>query len=287
LGDMSCIIIVQNIDIISFMEDNMALAENILVTKEFIGKKIREMRLKKGHSQELLAAALGINRVGVSQIESGRRDVSSVELAALSEYFGVPADALLGAGGPDQEISEAETVPADAGERISVPKLKKKKFKEVLLYILEKTAGKQNVGQTVIYKLLYFADFNYYEKYEEHLTGAKYIKNRFGPTPTAFGAILDEMVAAGEASPDCNKYFGKSQTRYVARRRADLRALNGAEKEIIDEVINRLADMNGAQISDYSHDDIPWKVAKEGEAIDYEAVFYRTPQYSVRAYEEL
>jgi len=41
------------------------------------------------------------------------------------------------------------------------------KFKEVLLYILGKVGSKPNIGQTVLYKLLYFIDFNYYEKYEE------------------------------------------------------------------------------------------------------------------------
>jgi len=30
---------------------------------------------------------------------------------------------------------------------------------------------------TVLYKILYFIDFDYYEKYEEQLMGALYIKN--------------------------------------------------------------------------------------------------------------
>ena len=64
-----------------------------------------------------------------------------------------------------------------------MPTLQVDKFKNVLLYILERCAGKPNVGETVLYKLLYFADFNYYELYEEHLTGAKYRKLPFGPVP--------------------------------------------------------------------------------------------------------
>ena len=54
-----------------------------------------------------------------------------------------------------------------------------KKFKEVLLYILEKVGAKPNVGESVINKLLYFIDFDYYERFEENLTGATYIKNHF------------------------------------------------------------------------------------------------------------
>jgi hypothetical protein len=51
--------------------------------------------------------------------------------------------------------------------RISVPQKNLKNFKEALLYILNKVGSKPNVGETVIYKLLYFVDFDYYEKFEE------------------------------------------------------------------------------------------------------------------------
>ena len=73
----------------------------------------------------------------------------------------------------NQQIENAnEGNQKESIERVSVPSLQVKKFKNVLLYILERCAGKPNVGETVLYKLLYFSDFNYYELYEEQLTGA-------------------------------------------------------------------------------------------------------------------
>jgi hypothetical protein len=44
--------------------------------------------------------------------------------------------------------------------------------------------------------------------------------------------------------------------------------------------------MNANQISEYSHNDVPWLTTSENKAIEYEAVFYRTPSYSVREYSE-
>lgn len=255
------------------------------LTKDIIGVKLRDLRRKTGKSQEDLARVLDIPRVSVSQIENGQRDINSIELAKIAEFFGVSTDYLLLSKEDTQEL-EKEIDTEKAEERISVPKLKTGKFKEVLIYILEKTAGKLNVGQTVLYKLLYFSDFNYYERFEEQLTGAKYQKNLHGPTPIAFKKIIDEMIDK-EIKIDCNDYFGRKQLRYIALRKADLRKINGAEKEIIDDVINRLGDMNATQISDYSHEDVPWKVTKDSEIIDYETVFYRGPQYSVREYKEL
>ena len=67
------------------------------------------------------------------------------------------------------------------------------KFKEVLLYVLNKVGSKPNIGETVLYKLLYFIDFDFYEKYEERLIGASYIKNHYGPTPAEFKEIIDDI----------------------------------------------------------------------------------------------
>jgi uncharacterized phage-associated protein len=58
--------------------------------------------------------------------------------------------------------------------------------------------------------------------------------------------------------------------------------MKGNEIEVIDDVLDRLSDMNARQISDYSHNDVPWLTTEEGKTIEYEAVFYRTPAYSVR-----
>jgi len=254
--------------------------------KKQIANNIKNLREKYQKSQEEVAQYLGISRSSLSQIENGNRDLSSVELAKLSELFSISADIILqenlGEENQNHKISKSCKF-----KRSNAPRLHKKKFREVLLYILNQTSGRPNVGETVLYKLLYFCDFNYYEKYEEHLTGAKYIKNNFGPTPIDFKKIVAEMMAKKEIIIDKNKYHGYEQTRYIPMLKADLRQINGAEKEVIDDVITRLASMAAKQISDYSHEDTPWKVAKMREEIEYEAVFYRSPAYSVRVYDEL
>jgi hypothetical protein len=64
------------------------------------------------------------------------------------------------------------------------------KFKRVLHYVIHKTSSIDNVGKTVLYKILYFTDFNYYEMFEEKLTGETYLKYPFGPAPRDFDAVL-------------------------------------------------------------------------------------------------
>lgn len=59
--------------------------------------------------------------------------------------------------------------------RISTPTLNHHKLREVVLYILN-TFGP--LDAETLGAMLYFVDFDYYEKYEEHLIGATYSKEK-------------------------------------------------------------------------------------------------------------
>ncbi|MDH4161534.1 MAG: DUF4065 domain-containing protein [Nitrospirota bacterium] len=253
-----------------------------------IGRRIKELREKADMSQDALAIAMKLPRPAIVLIEKGSRKVSADELVGFSKLFHVAVDELLNPGKePDVRLPEERAeIAAKPGLRISVPQKNLVKFKEVLLYILNKVGAKENIGETVIYKLLYFIDFDYYEKYEEQLIGATYIKNKFGPTPVEFVKIVEKMIKNGEIEKVKSEYFKLQQTKYLPRRKADRAKLTAGEVEVIDDVLNRLSDMNANQISAYSHSDVPWMSTKDGETIDYESVFYRTPPYSVRAYAE-
>jgi uncharacterized phage-associated protein len=138
----------------------------------------------------------------------------------------------------------------------------------------------------VLYKLLYFIDFDFYERYEEQLIGATYIKNKYGPTPIEFQAIVDDMIAKKELEKVKSIHYMYDQKKYLPCRIPDISKLSAKEIELIDKVLHSLSDMSATKISDYSHGDIPWLATEEGKAINYESVFYRTPAYSVRQYND-
>ena len=168
--------------------------------------------------------------------------------------------------------------------RVSVPELKVEKLKNVLLYMLERCAGKPNVGETVLNKLLYFCDFNYYELYEEHLTGIRYKKMPYGPVPQDIAPILNQMVDEGLLQQVNTEYHGLRQTRYLPLEKPDLKQFSAAEKTVIDEVILQMGDWNAVRISEYSHEDKPWRATVDGDFISYNLAFYRRPPFSVRTY---
>lgn len=68
--------------------------------KNIIGKKVRELRLQKGLTQDQLAAKLEINeikidRIVISRIESGNRFVSDYELLEIAKALEVTPNHLL------------------------------------------------------------------------------------------------------------------------------------------------------------------------------------------------
>jgi transcriptional regulator with XRE-family HTH domain len=255
---------------------------------DLLSKRIRSIREQLGYSQQRLAELLGISRVTVSQMEAGRRKLSASDLKRLSDILETPADYLLN---PEKEPEVViQRVRENEGPvqpmRISVPQEKVDKFKEVLLYVLNRVGAKPNVGRTVVYKLLYFMDFDYYEQYEEQLIGARYQKNQYGPTPMEFTKIVQRMEQDGDLTEVKNQYFERFQTKYLARRAPDLSVLSGQELHVIEDVLCRLSDKNGTEISEYSHGDVPWLATENGQVIDYDLAFYRTPPYSRRQYVE-
>ncbi|MFZ1675649.1 MAG: type II toxin-antitoxin system antitoxin SocA domain-containing protein, partial [Saprospiraceae bacterium] len=249
---------------------------------------IADLRNQKGLSQEDLAKRIKISRSSLAQIELGNRSVDIREMQKLSIVLEFSMDEFMSKNfkmSTELEIeSEAKVQKQD--ERISVPKLKVEKFKNVLLYILERCAGKPNVGETVLYKLLYFSDFNHYEIYEEHLTGAKYRKLPYGPVPQRLDSIINQMLEKEQLQRVKTEYHGYPQTRYLPLVKSDLTLLKASEKEVIDRVIEQMSDWSASAISSYSHKDMPWLASSDGEDINYELAFYREAPYSVRNYGE-
>jgi len=256
-----------------------------------LSKFIQEQRKKYNLTQEFLASELGISRPTYVQIELGERDLTLSEAEKLAEIFGIPMENFLRAekNPVSMKIEKQKNRAKVQTEeiRISIPQERVDKFKQILLYVLKKVGGKPNVGMTVLYKLLYFIDFDYYEKCEEQLMGLVYLKNHHGPTPLLFEDLIKDMVENGNVEVIKSKFYKYPQTKYLVNPNIepDLSILNGQEMEHIDWELQRLSDLTATQLSDLSHKDVPWISAETGKPLEYESVFYRTAETSVRNYE--
>ena len=253
-----------------------------------MSNKFKNLINKHQISQSKLAGIIGVSRPTIIKILAGKRELRISEADKLAINLGISTTEIFGETAEVEIILEKNLSKKNPKlkQRISVPARNVEKFKNALLYITQKIGALPNVGQTVLYKILYFCDFDYYEKYEEQLIGATYIKNHFGPTPREFSAIVKEMIQEGKIEEITTKFFDKDQKKYIPVISPDLSVFSGRELQHIDEEIARLGHKTAKELSDFSHKDVPWISTIIGKEIPYEAVFYRSKETSVRTYEK-
>lgn len=250
-------------------------------------KTIRELRDKANLSQQDVADAIGMARATYASLEADRRPPNLDEINKLARYYEIAPIALI--SGEETTVNEPAVTYERAAEEMAEiepreidPRVKPEKLREVLLYLLNKVGAKPNVGETVLYKLLYFIDMDYYEKHGRSITGLTYIHNTFGPSPVNdFRAVVNDMRTHDELDIVETKFFSNKQKKYLPQIAPDLHKLSADEIKHIDTELVRLGDKTATELSDLSHKDTPWIVTPQGKPIDYRDVFYRTSATAV------
>lgn len=252
-----------------------------MINKQSLGNKIKTLREDKKISQDDLAKKVELSRVAISQIEQGRRNIDFLELAKIAAVFNLKTDYFLIEDDlPDIKITKEQNKQNDFNPE---------KLKNVILYILEKCAGKPNVGETVLYKLLYFVDFDNFEINGKSITGMDYVHLQYGPAPIAalYLPVIEAMKEKQELKIIIHDYFGLKIKRYINLITYNINSLSPKETKTIDEVIGSLSNMSASQIKDYSHGDAPWKLTDDKKIIPYNLVFERQTPYVKRNFDDL
>ncbi len=243
------------------------------------------LRQEMGFTQEALAKQLGITRATYIKLERGQSSPTLEQMKRLADCLEVPVKALI-----DEKPAATRVKPqsvkrpsrkAGDGKRPTT-KVDLAKLESVLLYVLNKVGSQPNIGETVLCKILYFIDFDYYEHHDQSITGLRYYHNHSGPTPDpAFQSLTMEMIANGKLQIVETKFYDKVQKKYLASLDPDLTRLSGQEVEHINDVLGRLGHKTAQEITDYVHQDTPWIATKPGQPIDYRLAKYRTTVTSV------
>ena len=69
------------------------------------GARVRELRRAAGLRQEDLAAMVGMDRIAISQIERGQRDVGASRIAGIAAALEVAPGALFEAQDPREDLA--------------------------------------------------------------------------------------------------------------------------------------------------------------------------------------
>jgi hypothetical protein len=76
----------------------------------------------------------------------------------------------------------------------------REKFKSLVHYIIARAGNKPGFGATKLNKVLWFADARLFMLRGKPITGAAYIREKWGPVPQQIMPVRDELVKAGAFS---------------------------------------------------------------------------------------
>ncbi len=229
---------------------------------------IKKLRKDHNWTQDEVAGMLWISRVTYNLIENGKTPREPY-IETFQDIFDVSFSAM-----QDQ----------------NKPKINRKldhktyeKTKKLMLYILSKTSQLPNVWKTVLYKILYFCEFDRYEITWQRLTWLDFVKLPKWPAPAWFDFAIKKMEDEGSIISVNAKYMWYTQQRYMLNEKIADNFLIWEEKIFVDKIINKIKNMNASEVSDYSHGDIPWKATPDMELIDINLANHRLYPYSAKA----
>lgn len=158
------------------------------------------------------------------------------------------------------------------------------KYKQVILYLCAKL-GKEVRGKKKLAKLLYFVDFDFFEKNQKYFTGDKYKALPMGPFPVSLETITKEMVKEKTLDiTSLEERDGYIATEvYACLQDPKASAFSVEEKEMLDRVIVKYGHLNGKQLEDLTHAEAPYIGTEPKQEIAYELAFYRGTDFNGHA----
>jgi hypothetical protein len=143
----------------------------------------------------------------------------------------------------------------------------KTQIKELIIHIAQSCKGDGNFGATKLNKILFFADYFYYLRTGDTLTGQKYMRKQFGPVPAEIEELKAELRRKRDiaiAIEDSGMY---RRERVVALRDPKLEGIDPKKIIFLQKAVEVFCrperSWNASSMTQYSHDTIAWLSTKD------------------------
>ena len=216
-------------------------------------QRLKELRTKKGLSQEVVAQAIGVSRPTYSAIEAGTQELSLEEGKKLATLYGIGIDELLSG---------------------SIPNIEKYKHM-ILAYLRMNISRDGKIPKTKLVKMLYLADFAWFYERMESMSGMPYRKIAYGPVPDTFFRVLDELEEAGKIVVDRKSTEGKDMlliSESESNKNEKIRTLTKEEVSLMQKIAKKWKDKKTNEIVNFTHNQWPYVLCRDNELIPYELI---------------
>ena len=211
---------------------------------------VEKIRSTHSLTQEQIADILGVSRATYISVTKGRRDLTTGELEKLSAFFNVP-------------IAEFFDQPRN-----------NEKFKQMYFYILR--YFKEGIPKTKLAKLLYLADFSYFYDNLASMSGVRYVRREYGPVADIFFEVTDDLYDRGKINIKPLDYALMINASTIEQYD---NLLSDGEKDLLDRICAYWKDKRTSEIVNFTHEQKPWKMCRDGEYIPYSLIIQEDPNH--------
>lgn len=164
---------------------------------------------------------------------------------------------------------------------MSTISLHKEKYQNAILYLCSRLGGEVR-GKKKLAKLLYYVDFDLYEKDHRSLTGDVYKALPMGPFPTHLETVVLDMEKKGlmEVRQEGGKDGYLATEVYQCLKEPKVSLFDAEEKRMLDRVTKKYGSLNGTQLQNLSHAEAPYVGTELSSEIPYELAFYRGTDFA-------
>ena len=154
-------------------------------------------------------------------------------------------------------------------------KINEEKYKNVILFFANKIKN-GTLGKLKIMKLLYFLDFDFFEKYGKSITGDEYLRFENGPVPRMAEKLIKSMVGKEIKISKVRIGDGYNDQQLIEpTKNFDMSSFSKEELLMMEEVADKWEKLSGVEMKNASHGEAPWIATKPNEVIDYNLSYYR------------
>jgi len=149
------------------------------------------------------------------------------------------------------------------------------KYRNAILFFAHRIQN-GTLGKLKLMKLLYYFDFDFFEKYGHSVTGDEYLRFENGPVPRMAEKILKQMDGKDikiSKKKVANGY--KDQMHIEALTAFDISVFEKEEILLLEELASKWERFSGVEMKNATHGEAPWIATAPDEVIDYNLAFYR------------
>ena len=145
------------------------------------------------------------------------------------------------------------------------------KFVEMILLLAKLLTEDVKGGATKLNKALWYSEVLAVRSFGHPITDTEYQRLPWGPAPRRLLPVRERLIAQG----DLELVEDDGQARVIPHREPDLTVFERGEVEIIDHMATWLRDMPAWKVSELSHWEPAWFLARDGEMIIPEMAYLR------------